>query len=257
MSKKVQEIKRPSMFWLLTEGGRALTEWGLTFPYRKLIKQSADGDGHPVLVLPGFMASDSSTEVLREFIDDLGYTSHSWDMGRNTADLHCLEKLVSKIEKLRKAHRQKVTIIGHSLGGIFARQLAKANPDNVRQVITLGSPFRGIDQPNNVAWIYNKFVKGKQIKEMDPELFEDLPKPAPVPTTAIYSKEDGIVPWQLCIEEEDDIHQNIRIRGSHIGMSVNPTVLEVIADRLSVKEDEVWYYFKSKNMIKEMILYPS
>ena len=88
------------------------------------------------------------------------------------------------------------------------------------------------------------------------EIFKDIPLPAPVPTTAIYTKEDGIVPWQLCMEEEDEIHQNIQVRGSHFGLGVNPGVLEIIADRLSCDQNN-WIYFKSKNRVKSMLFYPS
>lgn len=250
-------VGRPSLFWLFTEWGRAITELGLFIPYRKFLAPKNHGDQHPVLVLPGFMASDASTEPLRKFLTESGYTTYGWDLGRNSAKVEYIAVLLERLESIYKEHGEKISLIGWSLGGVFARQLAKARPNLIRQVITLGSPFKGIDQPNNVAWIYNLISDdNKSVKDIDPVLFEDLPKPAPVPTTAIYTKEDGIVPWQLCLEEEDEIHQNIQVRGSHFGLGVNPSVLEIIADRLLHNRDN-WVYFEEKNILKDFLFYPS
>ncbi|MFT5165846.1 MAG: pimeloyl-ACP methyl ester carboxylesterase [Saprospiraceae bacterium] len=249
-------VARPSLFWLLTEGGRAITELGLSIPYRKFFASKSQGDGHPVLALPGFMATDSSTAPLRKYLENLGYPAYSWDLGRNTAKVEFLEILLAKIEEIYKEHGEQVSLIGWSLGGVFARQLAKAKPEMIRQVITLGSPFQGVHQPNNVAWVYNLVSGGKRIKDMDPVLFQNIPLPAPVPTTAIYTKEDGIVPWELCIEIEDEIHQNIQVRGSHLGLGVNHSVLDIIADRLLYSRED-WAHFRPGHFVKDILFYPS
>ena len=251
-----KQVGRPSFFWLFTEIGRAATEYGASVPYRKLFAPKNKGDEHPVLVLPGFMASDFSTRPLRKFIQRLGYQAYGWDLGRNTAKPEFLDILFDKLDQIYEKHDRRVSLIGWSLGGVFARQLAKARPELVRQVITLGSPFAGIDQPNNVAWVYNLISGGKRVRDVDPVLIENIPLPAPVPTTAIYTKEDGIVPWQLCIEKEDKIHQNIQVRGSHLGLGVNPSVMEIIADRLLLTKRN-WTYFESSNKVKDFLFYPS
>ena len=250
------QIERPSLFWFLTEGSRAITELGFSLPYRKLYGYDEQGDGHPVLVLPGFMTTDFSTAPLRRFIDDLGYTSYNWGLGLNTANIRFLDILHDRLESIYESHGEQVSLIGWSLGGVFARQLAKRNPEMVRQIITMGSPFKGIHRPNNVAWIYNMLTHRKSIKEIAPELFEDIPLPAPVPTTAIYTKEDGIVPWQLCMEDEDDIHQNIRVRGSHFGLGINPSVYEIIADRLWYTSED-WEHFRARSFVQNLLFYPS
>lgn len=259
MEKETEDentIKRPSLFWLLTEGGRAITELGFSLPYRKFLSPRNEGDGHPVLVLPGFMATDASTGPLRKFIRNLGYAAYAWELGRNTANLKFLDLLLEKVEAIYEEHEERISLVGWSLGGVYARQLAKAKPNLIRQIVTLGSPFRGVHQPNNVAWIYNLISNRRRIKDLDPVLFENLPLPAPVPTTAVYTKEDGIVPWQLCIEDEDEIHQNIRVRGSHFGLSVNPSVLEIISDRLLYTKAN-WSYFEAKSMVSGVLFYPS
>ena len=257
MAQPNKEIKRPSLFWLATEVGRAITELGISTPYRKFFHKNYQGDGHPVLVLPGFMSTDVSTKPLRKFIKKLGYNAYAWEMGRNKAKLETLYQLMDKLEDIYDEHGQEVTIIGWSLGGVYARQIAKEKPEMVRQIITLGSPFRGIEQPNNATWIYNFISNGKRVVDLDPELLADIPKPAPVPTTAIYTKEDGVVPWEVCMEEvEDDIHQNIQVRGSHLGLGVNASVLNIIADRLQYYKED-WVHFEPQSAVEDLLFYPS
>ena len=256
-NENIPQVKRPSILYWGTEVGRALVEVGMSIPFRTFYKNEEKGDGHPVLVLPGFMAGDRSTGALRSFVKDLGYESIAWDLGRNYAKVEYLNQLIEKIEGIYHAHDEKVSLIGWSLGGVFARQLAKERPHMVRQVITLGSPFQGVSEANNAAWLYNILVKRQKIKEADPELFADLPHPAPVPTTCIYTKEDGIVPWQLCMEKEETFfHQNIQVRGSHLGLGVNPSVLKIVANRLLLKEEN-WEPFEPDTYFDDVVFYPS
>jgi len=251
------DMSKPSIFWLSTEIGRAFTEYGLSLPFRKFTPKSVAGDGHPVLVLPGFMASDTSTRVLRKFIQDNGYAAIAWELGRNRGEVEILDLLFLKLEEIYEEYGRKISIVGWSLGGVLARQLAKGKPHLVRQVITLGSPFRDIAAPNNASWVYNLISGGKRVVDLDPDLLKDLPKPAPVPTTAIYSKEDGVVSWEVCIEEKETaIHQNIQVRGSHIGLGVNASVLKIIENRLQY-EAENWVAFKPQSFVEDLLLYPS
>lgn len=255
--KNDKKVKRPSFFWLLTEAGRALTELGISYPYRKLFANPECGDGHPVLVLPGFLASDTSTARLRSYLDSIGYVAYGWEMGRNYGKEEALYELSDLVEKIHKEHRRKVSIIGWSLGGVYARQLGKMQSDKVRQVITLACPFRGIGEANNVAWIYNLITGGERVADVNQDLIRDLPKPAPVPTTCIYSKQDGVVPWEYCMEAvEDHLHQNIEVRGSHLGMAHNPSVLKIITDRLQYSQED-WQYFYPDNVVEDLLLYPS
>jgi pimeloyl-ACP methyl ester carboxylesterase len=168
-----------------------------------------------------------------------------------------LEVLIEKVENIHQEYGENVSLVGWSLGGVFARQIAKERPNLIRQIITLGSPFRGVQEPNNAAWIYDQLVKRKKIKETAPDLIDEFPKPAPVPTTAIYTKEDGVVPWQLCMEKEETyFHQNVQVRGSHLGLGVNASVLRIIANRLQYNEAN-WVEFNTNNSVENLILYPS
>jgi len=249
-------VKRPSIVLGLTEGFRAFFELGTYFPYRFFMKNEGEGDGHPVLILPGFMSSDLSTIPLRSFIYNAGYKVYGWGEGINYARTDYIDLLIDKVERIYQRHDKPITLIGWSLGGIYARQLAKHNPYIIRQVIVMGSPIKGVKEANNAIWMYELLKKSKLVSDtLDPELLKDFPLPAPVPTTAIYSKEDGVVPWELCLEDEDDWHQNIQVRGSHLGLGVNPLVLQIVADRLKYDQSN-WEYFETGNIVEDLLVYP-
>ncbi len=251
-----EEIKRPSLALGLTEGIRAMMELGCYVPYRIFnhLDEKESGDGHPVLILPGFMASDFSTIPLRSYIHKLGYKVYGWGEGRNFALTDYIEMLTQKVNRIYQKHGEPITIIGWSLGGIYARQLGKYNPEIVRQIIVMGSPFKGIYQANNAKWMYELLKKSKIVSDdVDQELIEDIPLPANVPTTAIFTKEDGVVPWELCLEEEDQWHQNIQVRGSHLGLGVNPFVLQIVANRLLFDKSN-WEYFVTSNLIEDIFV---
>lgn len=250
-------FKRPSIFWAATEGLRAAVELGTYFPYQFLNRIPENGDGHPVLILPGFMASDLSTIPLRNFIHKIGYKVYGWGEGRNFASEQYVDLLLEKVDMIYSKHGVKVSLIGWSLGGIYARQIAKAVPHKIRQVITLGTPFRNVTKANNAKWMYDLLMRGKEQSKRMKDIIADIPNPAPVPTTSIYSKQDGVVPWKLCMEEiENHTHQNIQVRGSHFGLGVNPSVLKIIADRLMYSEKN-WTRFETEGLIEDFILYPS
>lgn len=241
-----KKIRKPNLLWHLTDGLRAILEFASLNVFELFYKIPKEGDGHPVLVIPGFLGSGFSTKPLRNFINKLGYSAYDWGLGRNLANFEDIEFLNKRIEDLNKEHNQKVTIIGWSLGGVYARQLAKENKDLVRQVITMGSPFNGANQPNNAKWIYDRVKEKEGTPEADENVIADLPNPAPVPTTAIYSKQDGIIPWEVCMEiHEDKMHQNVRVYGSHLGFGFNPSVFVIIRDRLKYNVNN-WAFFKRK-----------
>ena len=251
------EVSKPSLLWLATEPQRALIEYGLSIPYKLWASRKTTGDGHPVLVLPGFMATDRSTAPLRRHIDSIGYQTYGWDIGRNFGKEEYINKLSEKIKHIQALHDEQVSLIGWSLGGVFARQLAKETPHLIRQVITLGSPFRNVMESNNASWIHQILRGGKNVSAADEELLADLPIPAPVPTTAIYTKEDGVVPWQYCLEAvETELHQNIQVRGSHIGLGFNAAVLQIITERLTQTRYD-WKKYEPQSSFEDRLILPT
>jgi pimeloyl-ACP methyl ester carboxylesterase len=205
-----------------------------------MLRTLGRGDQHPVLVLPGFSASDSSTAPLRWALRGQGYWVHAWKLGRNIGPTsRAVNGMRQRIEELHDQHGRTVTLIGQSLGGIYARLLARENPDMVRQVITLGSPYRMVEGDRSAAQGLWKQVEhlhdGKLALN---ELREQDRPPLLVPATSIYSRTDGVAPWQTCIDEVREHAENIEVYGSHVGMGVNPAVLVAVLDRLAQHEDD-------------------
>ncbi|WP_076591107.1 esterase/lipase family protein [Herminiimonas arsenitoxidans] len=238
-SNETSELKPPNMLLFALEG-RAPWELGAALLAAPLLKDVPKGDGHPVMVLPGLMAGDFLTLFLRRFLKNCGYAAYAWEQGVNLGPRDgLLEECVARVKELSEKHGQKVSLVGWSLGGIYAREIAKAVPHDVRCVITLGSPFTGHPTATN-AWRLYQMVSGKPA--VDEVQISELKKTPPVPTTSIFSRTDGIVSWQCCIEQETNHSENIEVHGSHTGMVANPTVLYAIADRLA-QSDGQWQRF--------------
>jgi pimeloyl-ACP methyl ester carboxylesterase len=230
----VQSVRPPSKLLLLLEG-RAIPELAAfvgALPLLRLITPA--GDGHPVLVLPGLLASDTSTRALRGFLKNQGYGAHGWRQGRNLGPRDGVEELLlDRINELSDRYGRKVSLVGWSLGGLYARQAAKRAPDAVRLVITLGSPFTGHPRATN-AWRVYEYASGHRADE--PHFAGPLSEPPPVPTTSIFSRTDGICAWQCCVEREGAWTESIEIEGSHCGLGHHPAAVYAIADRLAQPE---------------------
>ena len=231
-----QALRPPSRTLLLLEG-RAVQELGAFMLLRPWLAAAPRGDGHPVLVLPGLLASDLSTQPLRGFLKQQGYAVHGWKQGRNLGLRPGVEPdMLDRIEELYERHgRRKLSLVGWSLGGIYARQLAKRVPDKVRCVISLGSPFTGSPKATN-AWKVYEFASGQRVDDRDQHIAGPVSDPPPVPTTSIFSRSDGICAWQTCLNEEGEQVENIEVYGSHCGLGHHPAVVYAIADRLAQPE---------------------
>lgn len=217
------------LLWMME--GRAPWEYAAMVAAAPWLRRLPVGDGHPVVVFPGLGASDFTTLPLRNFLRERGYTPYPWHQGFNFGPRQgVLDACRAQVHQVRERHREKVSLIGWSLGGIYAREIAKEQPDSARCVITLGTPFAGHPRATN-AWRFYEMVSGQRTH--DPELLALIRQPPPVPTTSIYSKTDGIVAWQCSINEKSPLAENIEVHASHIGMGMNPLALYAIADRLS------------------------
>jgi alpha/beta hydrolase fold len=233
MPAALHTIQPPSKILMLLEGRRALTEFGAFLGALPLLNLAPKGDGHPVLVLPGLMAGDDSTLPLRKFLEGRGYAVRGWGLGRNRGLREGVQdRMVDLVREFSDLHGQKISIVGWSLGGIYARELAKMLPDRVRSVISLGSPFGGNPKSTN-AWRVYQFASGHSVDHAQDGFAGSLADPPQVPTTAIYSRTDGICAWRGCVEKTSTLSESIEVEGSHCGMAVNPAVVFAIADRLS------------------------
>jgi pimeloyl-ACP methyl ester carboxylesterase len=228
----------PPLRLLLTEPARGLADLATLPLAAPWLWFAPRGDGHGVLVLPGLLASDSSTAVLRRYLGVLGYHVRGWSLGRNRGPTdEVLDGLPVMLSALVRQTGRPVSVVGWSLGGIYAREIARQHPSQVRQVITLGSPFALTDSRQSHAdRSYRRWAALHANGRVPTQA--DLSRPIPVPSTAVYSRRDGIVAWQACIEPETDLHQNVEVRCAHLGFGVDPATLWLIADRLAVPSAE-------------------
>lgn len=228
---------------------RAASELATSALLAPLLALQPRGDGHCVLVIPGWLAGDRSTLALRRYLSVLGYDVHGWGQGVNrgptTRNVAALQR---RVAELAKSSGRSVSVIGWSLGGHYAYQLARRNPANVRQVITLGTPAA-------MTWTGSK--TGSRIADRlasspvpsNPAHTPAIPRPwneagaLRVPVTAIHSRSDAIVAWRNSLVRPAPRRQNVQVHGSHLGLGHNPAVLHVIADRLS-RRPEHWKPFR-------------
>jgi pimeloyl-ACP methyl ester carboxylesterase len=232
-SKNSNEVRAPGWFLMALEG-RAPWELGASLLATPILKTAPKGDGHPVLVFPGLATGDITTLVLRNFLRDRGYAAYAWEQGLNFGPRPgVVEACVARVKQLRVEHGRTVSLIGWSLGGVYAREIAKISADDVRSVITLGTPFSGHPKATN-AWRLYELASGRRI--VDDDRVAELRKTPPVPTTSIFSRTDGVVAWQCSAERETARSENIEVHASHLGMGMNPTALYAVADRLAQPE---------------------
>ena len=241
-------MKPPHWSLALSEAPRALTEFGAQALLRSvLLSKIPRGDGHGVMVIPGFMGDDFLNRSLVDFLNKLGYRACGWQMGRNLGLRSLsLDEMSVNLERLERVGGGKVSLIGHSLGGIYAREIARMQPHTIRQVISLGSPFGdGRDGGSHASRLFQMLNPDNRVDPNLLRLREGLAIAPPVPTTSIYSKCDGVVNWRTAIQNKSHHQtQNIQVFGSHCGLTLNPAVWYLVADRL-LHDETSWQPFNS------------
>jgi pimeloyl-ACP methyl ester carboxylesterase len=245
-------VSGPSATLCVTEPARGLAGLAVLPLAAPWLATAPRGDGHGVLVVPGLLASDTSTAPLRRLLGWLGYDVHGWDLGRNRGPTDAvLEQLPQTLAALAESSGGPVSVVGWSLGGIYARELGRQRPAQVRQVITLGSPFALTDPRQSRAdGVYRRrsylHADGQRMPTR-----EQLARPIGVPSTAVYSRRDGIVSWQTCIEPETALHENVEVRCAHLGFGTDPATLWVIADRLALPAGR-WRPFRPPTLVRRL-----
>jgi len=233
MSGRAEPMKAPGAFLLALEG-RAPWELGATLATWPVLRRAPSGDGHSVVVFPGLGAPDLTTLPLRTFLMDRGYDPHGWNLRFNFGPRKgVLERSLEHVRRLRQSSGRKVSLVGWSLGGVYAREIAKIAPEDVRCVITLGSPFTGHPKANN-AWRFYEMVSGHRLD--DDVSVARVRETPPVPTTSIFSRSDGIVAWQCCLQQADECAESIEVQASHLGIGMHPAAWYAVADRLGQRE---------------------
>ena len=236
----------PSRLFAFAEP-RAVLELAAFYAMRPYLSNLPKGDGHPVLVLPGFLASDGSTAPLRKLLKQLGYDARGWGLGRNVRiDAPRVHEMESKLLKIYRETGRKVSIVGWSLGGVFAREMAKTHPEAVRLVISLGSPISDDRRHSNAARLF-EYLNGTDPEPIRQGRFKDLHLAPPVPTTSILTKSDGVVHWRGSVQQRGHHPhtENIEVLASHCGLGFNPSAVIAIADRLLQPEGH-WEPFEPR-----------
>jgi len=252
---EAQPTNVPSPLWLAIERQRAFWEMCEFMAAGPVLRLAPRGAGLPVLVLPGFLADDDSTAAMRHYLWWLGHSVNPWRLGANLGPTDAiLTGMADRVHELASLHGCRVSLVGVSLGGLFAREIARRTPESVRQVITLGSPFRIINRSqSNLSAVFDALSH----LHVDTSRFSvwNLPRqPLPVPATAIYTKTDGVVDWQTCLEEPSSVAENIEVVGSHSGLAHLPSALYAVADRLAQPENS-WRGFVPPLLLRH--LYPA
>ena len=238
-----RRLRAPSLTMQLLEQ-RVFFEIGALAAAAPWLRAVGRGDRHPVVVLPGFMGDDASTVALRSFIRSWGFWAHGWGLGSNVGPTRAvLDGVRDRVIALNERHGRPVSLVGWSAGGVLARHLAREQPERVRQVITLGSPLQMHEGDRSAA----SRIADRLQSRFDPDFKgadDYLLGPLPVPSTSIYSRTDGVVRWQVCLDVVDERHENVEVRGSHVGLGFNTAALFVVANRLAQTEGS-WRPFRA------------
>jgi len=248
--------KPPRALFTLLEG-RALLEMALLPALYPLLRGTPRGDGHPVLLVPGFTASDATLVGLSAFLRSRGYHVETWGLGQNTGfKLKFSQALEQKLRFMHHRHRRKVSMVGWSLGGVYAFYAAHCAPECVRSVVSLGSPMKFstdelLDVPVVVKAAYRYLAHPMgPVAHLAHVRSKVLRAPPPVPSTCVFSMTDGIVPPDAArIEDsDDDLHENIWVPGSHVGLGFNAAVMWILANRLAQPEGH-WAPFQPEGFV--------
>ena len=249
-------VGSPSVLSSLLET-RIFVEMALLPTSLPLLIQAPQGDGHPVVLVPGFMAGESTLLALKLFLQNKGYDVHTWGLGRNVGfrGKHA-NALPQKIRYLHHSTGRKVSLVGWSLGGVFSLYGAETTQECVRSIITLGSPvsvdMMGNQSPPALKAMYRLVSHrlGASAHLMQPRAKAMREhRRLPIPTSCLYSLTDGVVPPQeATIDGDAALHENIRVPGSHVGLGFNGIVMAIVADRLAQPEGD-WKPFSPHGLL--------
>lgn len=230
---EVTRLPVPSWALTLMEPARLPVELSWSLALDALTPGTALGAGRPVLVLPGFSANDLMTARLRGHLRKHGFAVHGWGLGRNrglTDDI--VERLPARFDEIAAQHAEPVSLVGWSFGGLLARWLAHERPEQVRQVVCLGSPWRAEGEVTRTTPLFHRAAERHGVSERARAIVKQLRRPLPVPLTVLYSRTDGFVHWQGC-SADGALTENIAVPSSHTGLTSNPLVLAALTDRLA------------------------
>lgn len=229
---------RPPSRLAFAAEGRVAAEWIAGRIASRRLASGHEGAGRTVLVLPGFLADDHLTGLLRRTLARAGYAAHGWGLGRNMGITPALlARMLARLDDLGgQAKDRRLALVGWSLGGLYARELAKLRPALIERVVTLGSPFSGDLHWTN-AWRLYERINGYRV-DAPPVAVTHHEKP-PVPTIAIWSPRDGIVAPVTARGLPRESDRRVRVVTSHMGLICAPLALSATLDALAMPAADI------------------
>jgi hypothetical protein len=214
----------PPPLWKAAGEMRVLLDIGKSALRRRRPRRRAHGE--PVLVVPGFGTSDLATILLRQHLDAAGFDVHTWDLGINRGPRgDVMRRLSTRIRSIARRTRQRVRIVGWSLGGLMARVLAGRLPQHVGRVVALGSPLTADPESSHLSrvygWLGGLALDGRVVKSM-------LREGAKAPVTSIFSRNDGVVAWEASAGAPGACRL-LEVEATHLGLMVDPEIHEIIS----------------------------
>lgn len=229
----LQDLAPPSKLLLLMESRILAERARLAWQSKRLLRELPAGHQQPLMIIPGFGCRDELLAAPRRLLHELGYRPYGWEQGRNLGMRSGLKQaLAARLDALAQQHGQPVLLVGWSLGGVFAREIARHQSALVRRVITLGSPINGHPNANNMVLLFQLANGGGKLSQAELDGFARRIVAPPVPCTAIYTRQDGVVAWRASQEDPAPHCENLEVTGSHFGLPFNPQVLRIICERL-------------------------
>lgn len=222
----------PSRLALLGEA-RIVAEWAAMRAALGWLRRTAPrGDGGPVMVVPGFATDDGWTGSLRAFLRSVGHDARGWELGRNHGRVpQLIPRVVDRTAALADETGRPVRLVGWSLGGYLAREVARESPDRVDRVVTLGAPIVGGPKYTASAPMYRK--RGYDLDAIESDVDAREVEPLRVPVEAVYSRSDGVVAWRACVDRRNPGVRHHEVRSSHLGLVASPLVFKLIAELLA------------------------
>jgi pimeloyl-ACP methyl ester carboxylesterase len=227
----------PPAVLALLEAPRALAEYASFMAVAQLLAVGRDGHGRPVLVLPGLLADDRSTRPLRRLLNSAGYTAYGWSLGTNIGPTRrIISGMDAVLAEITDRHGQPTSLIGWSLGGMLAHDIACRRPAAVDRLITLGSPLYSTDPSQSRGSLFYDEYAAAHLPDYSRDSWRP-PGALSMPATSIFSKTDGVVRWQTCLHPPGPLRENIEVYSSHCGLGFHSTAGYAILDRLAAPTD--------------------
>jgi pimeloyl-ACP methyl ester carboxylesterase len=231
------DVSPPPAVLALLEAPRALAEFASFVALGRLLSVGREGHGRPVLVLPGLLGDDRSTRPLRRLLKFAGYAAYGWRLGTNIGPTRrIIRGLDAVLAEIVDRHGEPASLIGWSLGGMLAHDIAGRHPAAVDRLITLGSPLYSTDPSQSRGSPFYDEYAAAHLPEYSRASWRP-PGRLPMPATSIFSKTDGVVRWHTCLHPPGPLTENIEVCSSHCGLGCHPAVGYAILDRLAAPTD--------------------